>query len=144
MSERETPSGQPIPQGLYTAATRHGSLIFTAGMTPRDNGVLQFTGLVAADADPALHRDAVVLACRNALLAAQAQLVAGERLSAIVSLTIYIAAEHGFTLHSRLADFASAFLRSELGPVGVGSRAAIGVASLPGNAPIEVQLIASV
>lgn len=139
-----TQPGQPIPQGLYVAATRHGGLIFTAGMTPRNNGVLQFTGPVAADANPAQYRDAVVLACRNALSAAQARLVAGESLSGIMSLTVYIAAEASFTQHSKLADFASDFLRSELGAQGIGSRAAVGVLSLPGNAPVEVQLIASV
>lgn len=139
-----TQPGQPIPQGLYVAATRHDGLIFTAGMTPRHNGILQFTGPVAADADPVQHREAVVLACRNALAAAQARLVAGERLSAILSLTVYVAAEPGFTQHSKLADFASEFLHAELGASGIGSRAAVGVLTLPGNASVEIQLIASV
>lgn len=136
--------GMPIPQGLYRPAVRHGTLIFTAGMTPRLDGVLKFVGPVTADADPLDWRDAVILACRNALAAAQAQLAPGERLSAVPSLTVYIAAETGFTAHSRLADFASEFLQSELGAAGIGSRAAVGVASLPGNAPVEIQLIAAV
>ena len=139
-----TGKDMPIPQGLYRPAVRHGTLIFTAGMTPRRDGVLKFLGPVAADADPLDWRDAVVLACRNALSAAQAQLTPGERLSGIPSLTVYVAAEPGFTAHSRLADFASEFLKSELGAAGIGSRAAIGVASLPGNAPVEIQLIAAV
>jgi enamine deaminase RidA (YjgF/YER057c/UK114 family) len=134
----------PPPQGLYLAATRHGGLIFTAGMTPRLDGVLQSSGPVAADADPARYRDAVVLAARNALSAASARLAPGEHLSAILSLTVYVAAEPGFTAHSRLADFASEFLRAELGEHGVGSRAAVGVLTLPGNAPVEVQLVAAV
>lgn len=134
----------PPPQGLYRAASRHGGLIFTAGMTPRRDGVLQATGPVGAAADPARYRDAVVLAAGNALAAARACLAEGERLAAIVSLTVYIAAEPGFTAHSQLADFASEFLRGELGEAGIGSRAAVGVATLPGNAPVEVQLIAAV
>jgi len=134
----------PVPQGLYRPATRHGSLIFTAGMTPRQDGVLKFVGPVSLGADLALWRDAVVLACRNALLAAQGQLLAGERIAGIVSMTVYIAAESGFTSHSQLADFASEFLLSELGAAGVGSRTALGVATLPGNAPVEIQLIACV
>ena len=134
----------PIPQGLYLPATRHGSMIFTAGMTPRKDGVLQFTGSMPADADPALHKDAMVMACSNALVAAEAQLAEGESLSAILSLTIYIAAEPGFTAHSKLADFASEFLKSRLGQCAIGSRAAVGVATLPGNAPVEVQLVAAV
>lgn len=134
----------PVPQGLYLPATRHGGMIFTAGMTPRRNGVLQFTGPVPADADPALQKDAMVLACGNALAAAEALLAKGESLSAILSLTVFIAAEPGFTAHSKLADFASEFLKSRLGQRGIGSRAAVGVAALPGNAPVEVQLVAAV
>lgn len=133
----------PVPQGLYLPATRHGGLIFTAGMTPRQDGVLKFTGPVAADADPIEWKDAVILACRNALSAAQALLNEGEYISGVMSLTVYIAAEAGFVSHARLADFASEFLQSKLGPRGIGSRAAIGVATLPGNAPVEIQLIAS-
>lgn len=135
--------GMPLPQGLYRPAARHGTLIFTAGMTPRLDGVLKYVGPVTADANPLDWRDAVVLACRNALSAAQGQLAAGERLSGVLSLTVYIAAEAGFAAHSQLADFASEFLQSELGAAGIGSRAAVGVATLPGNAPVEIQLIAS-
>lgn len=134
----------PAPQGLYVAATRHGDLIFTAGMTPRLDGVLESVGPVAIDADPEHYRDAVTLAARNALSAARARLMDGERLAAILSMTVYVATEPGFTAHSRLADFASEFLRAELGAHGVGSRAAVGVLSLPGNAPVEIQLVASV
>jgi enamine deaminase RidA (YjgF/YER057c/UK114 family) len=84
------------------------------------------------------------VACSNALAAAEALLAEGESLSVILSLTVYIAAEPGFTAHSKLADFASAFLESRLGRRGIGSRAAVGVATLPGNAPVEVQLVAAV
>ncbi len=41
----------PIPQGKYVPATRFGNLIFTAGMTPRNNGVLIRTGKVKASDD---------------------------------------------------------------------------------------------
>lgn len=144
MTNAPVDAGMPIPQGLYRPAVRHGTLIFTAGMTPRQDGVLKFVGPVTAGADPRDWRDAVVLACRNALSAAQAQLAEGERLSGVLSLTVYIAAEVGFTAHSRLADFASEFLQAELGAAGIGSRAAVGVATLPGSAPVEIQLIASI
>lgn len=49
-----------------------------------------------------------------------------------------------FTAHSTLADFASAFLFDELREPGIGTRAAVGAASLPGNAPVEIQIIAAV
>ncbi|PZQ50101.1 MAG: RidA family protein [Rhodovulum sulfidophilum] len=138
-----TPEG-PVPQGHYRPATRQGDLIFTAGMTPRRAGVLLHAGPVRAGADPADYRDAVVLACGNALAAARALLAPGEVIAAIPSLTVYVAAEPGFTAHSKIADFASALLRDELGEAGIGARAAIGVANLPGDATVEIQLIAAV
>ena len=133
----------PKPQGDYVPATRNGNLIFTSGMTPRKDGVMTLTGPVKVDEPLDTYKDAVLLACGNALTAARAMLGNGERISAILSLTVYVAAEPGFTAHSRLADFASAFLRSELGTDGIGSRAAVGVATLPGNAPVEIQLVAA-
>lgn len=137
-------ASQPIPQGDYRPASRHENLIFTSGMTPREAGTLKFSGTVAAGAKVEDHALAVELACRNALTAARGLLADKEEISAIVSMTVYIAAELGFTSHARLADVASAFLRSELGDAGIGSRAAIGVATLPGNAPVEIQLVAAV
>lgn len=139
-----TPHGQPVPQGDYIPAKRHGGLIFTSGMTPRRNGELIFIGPVRIDTPTEDYREAVMLACANALAAARGLLGEGERIAAILSLTVYIAAEPGFAAHSRLADFASQHLRSELGPEGIGSRAAVGVATLPGNAPVEIQLIAAI
>ncbi len=123
---------------------RHGAIIYTSGMTPRVQGRLVASGPVRADVPLEDYRDAVVLACSNALTAARAQLAEGEALAAVLTLSVFIAAEPGFTAHARLADFASHYLQSELGADGVGARAAIGVATLPGNAPVEVQLTAAV
>lgn len=47
----------------------------------------------------------------------------------------------GFSSHAKLADFASEYLVEELGDAGIGARAAIGIASLPGDAPVEIQLV---
>lgn len=134
----------PVPQGDYIPARRHGDLIFTSGMTPRLDGVLQFTGPVRKDVPVEDYRQAVLLACGNALAAARGVLAEGEGISAILSLTVYIAAEPGFEAHAKLADHASAFLRAEFGAQGIGARAAVGVATLPGNAPVEIQLVAAV
>ncbi len=135
---------RPVPQGNYVPARRHRDLIHTAGMTPREAGVLKFFGPVGVSDDPNRWREAVVLATRNCLAAARDLLTCDERLGGILSLTVYIAAEPGFTAHSRVADHASDFLATELGEAGRSSRAAVGVASLPGNAPVEVHIVAFV
>lgn len=135
---------QPIPQGDYIPARRMGGIIYTSGMTPRLAGVLQAQGPVRAGVPLDDYRAAVELSCSNALAAARALLAPGETLGGILSLTVFIAAETGFEDHSRIADFASSLLRRELGDAGIGARAAVGVATLPGNAPVEIQLIAFV
>lgn len=137
-------SQSPKPQGLYRAATRDGNQLFTAGMTPRDNGVLILQGKVTADEPLQTYQRAVELAAGNALRAAQDMLAAGERIGKVVNMTVYVAAREPFDAHSKIADFASAHLFDLLGEAGVGSRTAIGVQSLPGNAPVEIALVVSV
>ncbi len=136
--------GNPIPQGKYVPASRFGNLIYTAGMTPRINGVLIQTGKVLTAEPVSTYKAAVEQAVTNALTAARNTLVGQERLEQVLSLTVYINAEETYHAHSSLADFASDYLYEELGNAGIGSRAAIGVASLPGNAPVEIQLIVAV
>ncbi len=132
----------PVAQGRYVLATRHGELISSAGMTPRRDGVLILTGAIQADRPLADYAKAVTLATANALTALRGRLVAGERIARVLNLTVYIAAGPGFAAHSQLADFASDHLFAVLGEAGIGSRTAVGVASLPGDAPVEIQILA--
>lgn len=134
----------PIPQGNYVPASRFGNMIYTAGMTPRKNGVLIQIGKVSTTEPVSTYKAAVRQAVANALTAAMNTLAEQERLEQILSLTVYVNAEKTFQAHSSLADFASEYLFEKLGIAGIASRAAIGVASLPGNAPVEIQLIAAV
>ncbi len=134
----------PIPQGKYVPATRFGDLIVTAGMTPRKNGQLIQTGRVEKDAPLETYKDAVRQAADNALTAARNQLKEGERIARVMSMTVYINAEDGFTAHAKLADFASDFLNEMLGDASPMARVSVGVATLPGNAPVEIQLMCGV
>ncbi|MCI8423738.1 MAG: RidA family protein [Lawsonibacter sp.] len=131
----------PIPQGKYVPATRWGNLIFTAGMTSRKNGVLILAGQVKGDAPLETYQEAVCQAASNALAAVVNQLAEGEHIAQVLSLMVYVNAEEGFAVHSRLADFATDYLCEQLGAAGVAARAALGVASLPGNAPVEIQMV---
>ena len=135
---------QPVPQGKYLPAVRHADVIYTSGMTPRKAGKLVYAGKIQATDPIESHRDAVRLATLNALVAAQACLREGEELSVILQLNVFLNVEQGFTAHSKLADYASELLIEYLGAGSLGSRAAIGVASLPSDAPVEVTLIGSV
>lgn len=131
----------PVPQGKYVPAARGGNLVFTAGMTPRKNGALQFSGKVEAGEPLEKYREAARLAAANALTAARNRLEDGEKIARVLSMTVYVNAGEGFSAHSKIADFASEYLCEELGEAGVAARAAIGIAGLPGEAPVEVQIV---
>lgn len=135
---------QPIPQGKYLPAVRHADLIYTSGMTPRKAGKLLYSGKIKVTDPIELYKDAVQLATLNALTAAQACLNEGEKITLILQLNVFLNAEEAFTAHAKVADYASEVLIENLGADCIGSRAAIGVASLPSNAPVEITLIGKV
>ena len=136
-------TASPIPQGKYKPAVREGNLIFTAGMTPRINGVLMLSGPIDPAAPLETYKEAVRQAARNALTAAKNVLKEGETVSHVLSMTVYLNFDGPADKHSKIADFASEFLCEELGEAGIACRTAVGVASLPGNAPCEISLIVS-
>ena len=133
----------PIPQGNYRPATRHGDLIFTAGMTPRKDGVMILSGKISPDVPLEHYREAIRQAAANALTAARNMLAEGEKIVQVLSLTIYINATEDYRTHAKVGDVVSEYLCEELGEAGVAARAAIGMGTLPGDAPVEVQLIAA-
>ena len=135
---------QPIPQGKYLSAVRHADLIYTSGMTPRKAGNLLYSGKIKILDPIESHKEAICLATLNALTAAKACLVQGERISIILQLNVFLNAEEGFVEHTKIADYASDLIIENLGNNCIGSRAAIGVTSLPSNATIEITLIAKI
>lgn len=141
--KEEKQNKNPIPQGNYAPATRYGTIIFTAGMTPRNNGVLLMEGKVSASQPIEYYRQAVRQAAQNALTAARNMMQEGETLAQIMSMTVYVNAEEGFNGHSKIADLASEYLCEEMGERGIAARAAVGVFSLPGEAPVEIQMVAA-
>ena len=80
----------------------------------------------------------------NALTAAKNKLEEGEKIVQIMQITVYVNSEPDFAKQPKIADFASEYFCEELGESGVGSRAAVGVAVLPGEAPVEIAIIAGV
>lgn len=136
-------SKNPIPQGKYKPAVRHGDLIFTAGMTPRKDGVMVMSGKISPDVPLENYRDAIRQAASNALTAARSCLKEGESIVQVLSLTVYINADPAYRTHAKVGDVVSEYLYEELGDAGIGARAAIGMGTLPGDAPVEVQFIAA-
>ncbi|MDU5807274.1 MAG: RidA family protein [Peptoniphilus harei] len=133
----------PIPQGRYLPAKKSNGFIYSAGMTPRLDGKLILEGKVTSDKEISFYKAAVVQATKNALTAIKNTLEEGEVLEEIINMTLYVNAEEGFTAHSNIADLGSNYIFEVLGEKGISPRAALGVKTLPGNAPVEIQLVAS-
>lgn len=131
----------PAAAGSYSVTRVVGDLVYTAGMTPRRDGVMVTIGALGSGISDELGRELAALAAVRALDAAQASLKLGEQLAEVVSMTVYIAAAPSFTRHSHIADAASDVVSERLPGAPLPVRATVGVASLPGGAPVEIQLI---
>lgn len=135
---------KPVPQGNYKPASRFENIISTAGMTPRKNGELIQSGRILSTESIENYREAILQAIDNAYSAAIALVSEDEEVKQVLAMTVYVNADDNFTSHSKVADIASDYLFENLREAGIGSRAAIGVKSLPGNAPVEIQLVIGV
>lgn len=134
----------PRPQGHYVPTSRAGDLVVTAGMTPRIDGVLAVTGRVGDVVDLDEARRAATIAATNALSAVVESVGGADRIAGLVRMTVYVHAASGFAQHSAVADAATDALVDHLGERGRCARSAVGVASLPGDAPVEIELTAHV
>jgi enamine deaminase RidA (YjgF/YER057c/UK114 family) len=131
----------PEPAGAYVPATRTANLIFTAGQLPLENGELRMTGKVgdAVSADEAY--EAARLCALNALAAAAAGAGRLNGISRVVKVTGFVASAPGFNAQPRVVNGASDLIGELFGEAGLHARSAVGVAELPLDAPVEVELI---
>ncbi len=132
------------PVAAYVPATRTGSYVYTSGQLPTVDGKLPAVGKVG---DEVSAQDAAGMARTCALNALAAAASAAGGLGAIrriVKVTGFVASAPGFGGQAQVINGASELLIEVLGEDGKHARSAIGVAELPLNAPVEVELIAEV
>lgn len=128
----------------FAKTSAYEDLVFVAGSTPRRDGVMVYTGVIGRDLTLDEASDAAQLAVQNALIEAEVFAASnGVRLAACHRMTVYSVVAETAAI-TQVADAASDQLAIALGRDGVGVRTAIGVAGLPGNAPVEVELTLSV
>lgn len=132
------------PLAAYVPAVRFEDLVYTAGQLPLVNGSLRTVGKVGAEVSVEEAVDCAQVAALNGL-AAVADL-AGEldAISRIVKVTVYVASAPGFTDQPLIANGASQLLGDVFGQAGRHARSAVGVAVLPLDAPVEVELVVAV
>ena len=134
----------PSPAGAYVPATRAGNLVFTAGQLPLEAGELRFRGKVGDAVGVDQAREAARLCALNALAAASAQSGGVDGLSRIVKVTGFVASAPGFNEQPQVINGASELLGEIFGDAGLHARSAVGVAELPMDAPVEVELVAEI
>ncbi|HWG15045.1 MAG TPA: RidA family protein [Streptosporangiaceae bacterium] len=132
------------PGGAYVPAVRTGSYVYTAGQLPFVDGKLPATGKVGAEVTAEDAYDLARLCALNALAAA-AQAAGGlAAITRIVKVTGFVASDPSFTAQPKVINGASDLLTAVFGDAGRHARSAVGVAVLPLDTPVEVELIAEV
>jgi len=132
------------PVAAYVPAIQTGSYVYVSGQLPLVDGKLQATGKVGASIGV---EEAAALARICALngLAAAAGVAGGlDAITRIVKVTCFVASAPTFTGQAQVANGASEFLIEVLGDAGRHARSAVGMAVLPLDTPVEVELIAEV
>jgi enamine deaminase RidA (YjgF/YER057c/UK114 family) len=135
----ELPPG-PTALGDYVSAVRAGSLVFTSGQLPMQAGALLASGTVGSEVDAETARACAARCALNALAAASTVCDLDE-VARVVKVTGFVASAPGFTGQPGVVDGASAVMGAAFGEPGRHARAAVGVASLPLGAPVEVEIV---
>jgi len=130
----------PAPVAAYLPAVRSRGLILTAGQLPFVDGVLPATGKVGADVTPEQAAELARTAALNAIAAAASVVDGVDQLARVVKLTVFVASDPTFTGQPAVANGASELLRQVFGEAGQHARSAVGVAVLPLDAPVELEL----
>lgn len=133
--------GVATPVASYVPAMTAGNLLFTAGQLPFVDGQLVRTGKVGTDVSASEAAELARICTLNALAAAKATLGSLDRVTRIVKVNGFVASHPDFIGQPQVLNGASEILGEIFGDLGHHARAAVGVAVLPLDAPVEVELI---
>lgn len=129
------------PVAAYVPAVVSGNYVYTSGQLPFIQGELPATGKVGSEIDPAKAAEYAAICAVNALAAVKSQIGDLDRITRIVKVVGFVASEPSFTDQPAVINGASNLLGKVLGEAGAHARSAVGVAVLPLDAPVEVEII---
>lgn len=132
------------PVAAYVPAVRSGNQIVTSGQLPSVAGSLVATGKVGTDVTPEAAAEAARTAILNALAAAADVAGGVDQIRRVVKLVVFVASAPGFTGQPGVANGASLLVGEIFGEAGRHARSAVGVAALPLDAPVEIELTVEV
>lgn len=130
------------PVAAYVPAAVAGGFVYTSGQLPFVKGQLPATGKVGAEVSAEDAKQYAELCIINALAAVKAQIGDLDRVTRIVKVVGFVASDPSFTGQPGVVNGASELLGKVFGEAGAHARSAVGVAVLPLDAPVEVELIA--
>lgn len=138
----ELPSVVP-PVAAYVPAVRTGNLVYTSGQLPMAGGVMAQTGLVGGPVTPEQAKELARTCALNALAAVDA-LVGLDSVVRVVKVVGFVASAPGFTGQPGVVNGASELFGEVFGEAGQHARSAVGVAVLPLDASVEVEIVVEV
>lgn len=131
----------PKPAGAYVPAVVTGNLVYTAGQLPMVDGALPATGKVGAEVSAEDAAGYARTCALNALAAAASVIGSLDRVTRVVKVVGFVASAPDFTAHAGVVNGASDLLGEVFGEAGQHARSSVGVAVLPLNSPVEIELI---
>ena len=129
------------PVAAYVPAVITGNLVYTSGQLPFVDGALPATGKLGSAVTDATGKELAQICALNALAAVQSVIGSLDRITRIVKVVGFVASEPSFTGQPGVINGASEILGEIFGDAGVHARSAVGVAVLPLDSPVEVELI---
>ena len=128
------------PLASYVPAVRTGEFVFTSGQLPMVGGKLELTGKVGAEVTAEEAKEQARICALNALAAVKSVIGDLDRIEQVVKVVGFVASASDFTGQPGVVNGASELLGEVLGAAGVHARSAVGVAVLPLDAPVEVEI----
>lgn len=128
------------PVAAYIPAQRIGNEVRTSGQLPFVGGALAVTGLVGAEVSAEVAKEQAAACILNAIAAAAAAAGGVDRIVRVSHVTGFVASAPGFYGQPGVVNGASELLKEIFGDAGAHTRSAVGVAALPLNAPVEIEL----
>lgn len=128
------------PLAAYVPAVVDGQHVFTSGQLPMVDGALPATGKVGAEISLEQGAELAQRCALNALAAVKSVIGDLDRIEQVVKVVGFVASDPSFTAQPRVINGASEFLGKVLTDAGVHARSAVGVAVLPLDSPVEVEL----
>jgi len=135
------------PVAAYVPALRNGNLVYTSGQLPMQSGAMPATGKVGDGhglVPPADAKALAELCALNAIAAVKSVVGDLDKVTQVVKVVGFVASDPAFTGQPGVVNGASELLGKAFGDKGVHARSAVGVAALPLDAPVEVEIIVSV